>query len=195
MSFLTMIINAFPFIAGFLIAGRMKQEGYLLVAVIVVALCALLLLGMPFWGVWCEAILGVAATLAFIPVYLCIPFGRHENRVRLYPRVVFVLLLPLIVAIMMPWTYRVDYAVGVTWACDGPIASKYMSNGGNKAILEVQCSRGMVTLEGVDVALWQQARVGNWVQKPKGSAFGALDGKPIRVVPRYLPWWNEPGSP
>jgi hypothetical protein len=56
----------------------------------------------------------------------------------------------------------------------------------------VQTPNGPVTLEGVDESLWDEAIVGSHFTKSKGSILGSLEGEPRRVVPRTMPWWNEP---
>jgi len=160
-------------------------------AVVAVALYVVLVLALPFWGLYGEIVIGTAAVAALVPTMLLCRAddGGWGNA----PQWFAFLFLPMIVGVQMPWSCRVWYAECVAWECDGTIVSKYRSHNHLLPTLVVQTAGEAVTLEGVEESLWQQAGIGDHLVKSKGSAFGSLQGRAIRIVPPNLQWWCEPG--
>jgi hypothetical protein len=120
-------------------------------------------------------------------------FGRWPREgPRLWLRLFMFL---LVVAVMMPWTYRLEYALRANWSCDGEISLRYRTEHGGLPALHVRGKEHTAELDGVDKSLWEQAKEGQRLAKSKGSAFGTLDGNRVRIVPRMMPWFFEPGAP
>jgi len=192
------VIAAFvPFLIAGLIAVPLSAKGGSLrlihaVAIVAVVLYVLLVLGLPFCGLLTELMAGAATAIALIPVIWSMSLLSRAPTVA-WRALLAISLLPLSVGVLMPWTIRVSYAQRVAWACDGTIVSKYRSDNHGAPTLAVQTAGHAVTLEGVEKSLWQKACIGERLVKPRGSAFGTLEGIDVRIVPRALPWWNEPG--
>lgn len=192
------IADVFPFIASGLLAGWLSRgvrlHWILIVSAVIFAVVGcLLLLGMPFAGLLTEAPLALAASVALVPTMLIVlaSFRSAGKAIWSHMMLPFLLLL-LLVMVMMPWTVRVHYARRVAWVCDGTIISKYRSSNHNAPALEIQTPSGPVILDGVDESMWTDATVGDHLIKSRGTINGELNGRTVRVVPRVMPWWNEP---
>ncbi len=101
--------------------------------------------------------------------------------------------LPVMAFTLFSIVTRVNHAWGLGWACDGRILEVTRDHANHGVpLLVVETPSGAARFASVDDALWARARVGQRLTKVAGSPMAALDGVPVRMVPRHLEWWNEP---
>ncbi len=184
-------------IGGYFLNRRGEQCGWRLFALASLSgigyLC--LLLGLPFWGFPGEMLILIAAGAALVlpmAAFWSAAFkSRNQNLRRTIPLgLLFFAFVPVVLSTLLD---RNNYTQGLHWTCDGQIVERTRTSGNHDALtLVVQSEHGMERFEGVAEALWNQAEPGQRLTKIAGSPTAMLNGKAFRIVPRNLPWWNEP---
>jgi hypothetical protein len=191
-------LTLIPFFGGAVVGmllSRRVQSRWWAAAVGFIASCGfvVLLLGAPLRSWKSEVLIAVAGAVALVPTFVAYGnsyLGRKQGDW------VALLVVPMILAVFMPLSVRLTYASRVLWSCDGMIVQKYRSTNHNARTLHVRnVDGGEARLEGVDQRLWADARIGGDLRKFAPSAFGELDGRAMRVVPRTMGWRREPGRP
>lgn len=90
-------------------------------------------------------------------------------------------------ALMLVTIGREEAASRRLWDCSGKIVQRYRSQNHAAPTIVVKDARGALhTWEGIDLSLYDLARLGDTVTKEAGEVGGTLNGRPIRVVPPHL---------
>jgi hypothetical protein len=182
-------------VLAFFLRPAWKQGWRLLLALsLVYAGFFFLALGLPFFGIVAELLTIAAASAALVlPMTVFLRTSRHGRNMTIREGLLAFLWLPLTAAVLTTLISRVNYARGLSWACDGPIVEVTRAAGNhNLPTLVVQNGVKRARFENVDESLWSQAKPGLRLAKAAGSPSALLDGQRLRMVPRQMRWWSEP---
>jgi hypothetical protein len=96
-------------------------------------------------------------------------------------------MLLLAVSVMMPFIERERFAWDLRWSFEGTIIDKYHSPNHGVPTLIVQSPRGVRTeVQGVRLSFWEQAKMGDHVEKQSGRTDGLLNDRRVEIVRPYF---------
>ena len=183
-------------ITSILISFRRGEwaKRFLIAASLIYVSYYVVLLGLPFWNVASEALVVLVAGAALVlPMTIFMRRTAGQKVQHLRQVLPFVLGFFLFVPVLFTLVSRVTYARRVHWACDGQIVERTRTaRNHNAPTLVVQNGDRQVRFEMVDEAFWQVAQPQQRLVKAFGSTTAMLDGQRLRIVPRDLPWRNDP---
>ncbi|MBI2921476.1 MAG: hypothetical protein HYY18_10380 [Planctomycetes bacterium] len=209
----------FAFAFTTVVAGlhqKLRTPSWLVFALtpVLVALYLVAMMAMPFAGFLTELPLVLLATVAASgPVTLMIraneslkakrEAGGHvaEFRGDVMKQVKSVgkgmmfgalLFLPVMAMTLFSLVSRINYACWLGWKCDGRIVSVTRDGSNHQApMILVETGGRTDSFSQVDDGFWKQAKAGMHLTKKPGSPMATLDGRPVRMVPLQLKWWND----
>ena len=163
------------------------------------ALFFLLVRGLPFAPFYSAELLATAAGACVVAWPMSglyrMPKGAGLKTAPRAALVLFFSWLPVAAITMTTLLERFNYAERLRWSCDGAIVEVTRAKANhNLPTLVVSSSDGTRRFERVDGPLWEKARPGARLVKNAGSAFAALDGERLRMVPGSLRWWDDPDA-
>lgn len=190
------------------------------VTVVLVALDAVALMAMPFYGILTELPLVLFAPVAASGVFALLQRGNERilagrkaaqeghavefrgavesatgklaRTLTLDAILALVLFFPTMGVTMFMLVSRLNYACWLRWSCDGQIVQVTRDAGNHSApMLFVETDGRTEHFSQVDDVLWSQAKVGQHLKKTAGTPWADLDGRPVRMVPLQVKWWND----
>lgn len=189
-----MLLDLLAFFGPFIIAGllcqwlltaRVRTGRYFGAVIEICVIYELAAFNVPFRSVWIELLcLGagvVAETLAMSSVA---PERPQTETIGYYGylRAAPIFLLPFVAFTIVG---RVNQAQKFAKKLDGVVSQKYSGDHGAPSIMVTQRDGSTTSIEWIDPPAWNLMRMDkSHVSKPAWSAFGQVDGKPMRIIPK-----------
>lgn len=168
-----------------LIPERVRTESFFSGVFVICVIYDFLVFSVPFQSVWTELLCFGAGVLTETLVLSSIPSERPEKgpvQYRGYLRAATIFLMPLVA---FPIVGRVHQAQKMAKKFDGVVYRKYSGDHGVPSIVVTQPDGSSTSLEGIDVPAWNVMFSGkSHLSKPAWSAFGHVDGKSMRILPK-----------
>jgi hypothetical protein len=178
-----------PFVAGGLLSQALIPEkvrtGLFFVGVIILSwIFEALEFSVPFRAAWiewvCVGVGVVAETLVMSSIRLNVQREALAAEGCLRGGTIF--LLPIVAFTIVG---RVNQAQKMAESFDGIVSQKYSGGHGAPSIVVEQKDGSDVSMEGIDRPAWDSMVQGkSQLNKPAWNAFGLVDGKAMRVVPK-----------
>ena len=178
-----------PFIIGVLLSHalipeRVRTESFFGGVIVICIIYDFLVFSVPFRSVWTELLCLGAGIVTETLTLSSVPSNRPEKepvRYGGYLRAATIFLMPFVA---FPIVGRVNQAQKMAKKLDG-VVQKYSGDHGVPSIFVTQQDGSTASIEGIDPLTWNLIHQGkSHLSKPAWSAFGQLDGKPMRVLPK-----------
>lgn len=152
-------------------------------------------MGVAAWGMVCVLGLPVgdeqiegSITIAAFGSFLLMAFVLFRRWNEAEPNwgeavnVVRFLTCAMVAAVIMPVTLRQEHVAKLSAAFSGQVTKVYRSSNHQMPTVEVAEEYGHVTMENVDLALFERVKVGDRLEKETLHERGRLNGEAVRVV-------------
>lgn len=168
-----------------LIPERVRTESYFGGVFVICVIYDFLVFSVPFRSVWTELLCFGAGLVTETLILSCVPSNRPQKgpvRYHGFLRAATFFLMPFVA---FPIFGRVHQAQKMAKKLDGVVTRKYSGDHGVPSIVVAQRDGSTASIEGVDPSAWNLMRMEkSRLTKPAWSAFGQIDGKPMRIIPK-----------
>ena len=142
----------------------------------------ILAFNLPFRATWIELLFVAAGVAAETLVMSAIPRDKGTGGEGGFIRALSVFLLPFVAFTIVG---RVHQAHKMAQEFDGVVYQKYSGGHAAPSIVVGQKDGSTVSMESIDRPAWDSMVAGrSRLSKPPWSAFGQVDGKPMRILPK-----------